>query len=115
MSPLSSCCDSRALVREAAERPPGGKKGRWVRAPAGGRRPGSVHQEPDRGCGVRDHLPVGALPSGAAALAPHSPTLLTTYFAGKVRSMTVVEGKGTPASRLGFAPIAPWKGRNRPG
>ena len=23
--------------------------------------------------------------------------------------MTVVEEKGTPASRLGFAPIAPWR------
>ena len=66
----------------------------------------------ERRRGVRHHLPVGALPSRAAALAPRSPTLLTTWFAGKVRSMMMVEGKGTPAPRLGFASIAPWKGRN---
>ena len=60
-------------------------------------------------------LPAGSLPSGAAALAPSSPTLLTTGFAGKVVSMAMVEGTKTPAPRLGFAPIARWKGRNRPG
>lgn len=112
MSPLSSCCDRRARVREVVERPQGGKKGRWVRAPAGGRRPSSVHQDPERRRGVRHHLPVGALPSRAAALAPRSPTLLTTWFAGKVRSMMMMQGKGTPAPRLGFAPLALWKGRN---
>lgn len=61
---------------------------------------------------MRHHLPVGALPSRAAALAPRSPTLLTTWFAGKVRSMMMMQGKGTPAPRLGFAPLALWKGRN---
>lgn len=58
-------------------------------------------------------LPAGALPSGAAAPAPSSPTLLTTGFAGKVVSTAMVEGTKTPAPRLGFAPIARWKGRNR--
>ena len=66
----------------------------------------------ERRRGVRHHLPVGALPSRAAALPPRSPTLLTTWFVGKVRSMMMVEGKGSPAPRLGFAPIASWKGRN---
>lgn len=71
MSPWSSCCDRRARVREAVERPQGGKKGRWVRAPAGGRSPSSVHQDP--GKEARGEAPLAGRGSSIQSRCPRSP------------------------------------------
>lgn len=115
MSPLSSCCDRRALVREAVERPLGGKKGRWVRAPAGGRRPGSVHQEPDRRRGVRDHLPVrgsSILTRCLRSPQPHSPHHLVC---GQSAFYDGGGGEGDPRLQAGLCANSAMEGRNRPG
>ena len=71
MSPLSSCCDRRARVREVVERPQGGTKGRWVRAPAGGRSPSSVHQDP--GKKARGEAPLAGRGSSIQSRCPRSP------------------------------------------